>query len=490
MPENISFNQIPVDIRTPGQYIEIDNTKAVRGLPTQDRKILVIGQRLAAGTVLAGVPTQIQNPDQAAGYFGRGSMLHRMIVSAKDANNSTEMWAIALDDLPAGAMATKTITLTGSPTVASILALYVGGQRVQVGLAAGDTATVAAGKVVTAITAMTDLPVTAANAAGVVTLTLKHKGIVGQGVDVRTNYYSDDTTPPGLTVAIAAAVAGAGNPDITAAVTAMGDDQYYSIIQPYTDTANLTVLETLLDGRWGPMQQKTGHVFSAMIGTQAALTTFGTGRNSAHVSVLGVNDTPTTNYELAAAWGATCEFYGAIDPARPLQNLSLVGVLPPPLKSRFTQVERNLLLRSGISTLVYGSDGTPLLERVITTYQKNAFGIGDISLLDLESKWTVDYIRYAVRARIALRYPRVKLANDGANFAPGQAIVTPSILRAELLGLFRELESVGLVENFDQFKADLLVVRSNQDPNRVNAIIPPDIVNQFRVFAAAVQYRL
>lgn len=490
MPENISFNAIPVDIRTPGQYIEIDNTRAVRGLPTQDRKILVIGQRLATGTVLAGVPTQIQNEDQAAGYFGRGSMLHRMIVAAKAANKTTAMVAIALDDLPAGVAATDTITITGSPTVAGIVALYIGGQRVQVGVAAGDTATIVAGKIVAAVNAVTDLPATASNAAGVVTLTMRHKGLVQNGVDVRQNYYSDDVTPPGLTVVIAAGVAGTGNPDITAAITAMGDDQYYTILQPYTDTANLALLETLLDGRWGPLQQKTGHVFTASIGTQATLTTFGSGRNSAHVSVLGVNDTPTPSYEIAAAWGATCEFYGAIDPARPLQNLTLVSMLPPPLKSRFTQVERNLLLRSGISTLVYGSDGTPLLERVITTYQKNAFGIGDISLLDLESKWTVDYIRYAIRARIALRYPRVKLANDGSNYAPGQATVTPSIIRAELLGLFRELESAGLVENFDQFKADLIVVRSNSDPNRVNAVIPPDIVNQFRVFAAAVQYRL
>ncbi len=46
------------------------------------------------------------------------------------------------------------------------------------------------------------------------------------------------------------------------------------------------------------------------------------------------------------------------------------------------------------------------------------------------------------------------------------------------------------MENFDQFKNDLIVVRSDADPNRVNAVIPPDVVNQFRVFAAAVQFRL
>jgi len=82
------------------------------------------------------------------------------------------------------------------------------------------------------------------------------------------------------------------------------------------------------------------------------------------------------------------------------------------------------------------------------------------------------------------------LADDGTQYAPGQAVVTPRVIRGELLSLFRELEQAGLVENFDQFKADLLVVRSNQDRSRVNAVIPPDIINQFRVFAAAVQFRL
>jgi phage tail sheath gpL-like len=188
--------------------------------------------------------------------------------------------------------------------------------------------------------------------------------------------------------------------------------------------------------------------------------------------------------------GAVCEYHGAIDPARPFQTLELPGMLAPEVKDRFTREERNLLLKDGISTFLVGQDGKVYIERVITTYQTNAFGVEDISYLDLETKWTVDYIRYAVRARIALRYPRYKLADDGTQFAPGQAIVTPLHIRAELLGLFRELEQVGLVENFDQFKADLLVVRSVSDPNRVNAVIPPDVVNQFRVFAASVQFRL
>jgi phage tail sheath gpL-like len=35
-----------------------------------------------------------------------------------------------------------------------------------------------------------------------------------------------------------------------------------------------------------------------------------------------------------------------------------------------------------------------------------------------------------------------------------------------------------------------VVERSDSDLNRLNALIPPDLVNQFRVLAAQVQYIL
>ena len=82
------------------------------------------------------------------------------------------------------------------------------------------------------------------------------------------------------------------------------------------------------------------------------------------------------------------------------------------------------------------------------------------------------------------------MANDGTLFAPGQAVATPKIIKAEIIHLFREWESAGLVEGFDQFKDDLIVERNAGDPNRVDALIPPDVVNQLRVFAGLIQFRL
>lgn len=490
MPDNIAFNTIPIDVRTPGQYLEVDNSKAVKGLPAMNRRMLFIGNKLAAGTAAPATLQRINSPAEAATLFGRGSVLHEMLVIARNANKESDIWAMGLADDAGGTAHTKTVTITGPATEAGSLALYINAHKLTIGVSLNDSATVIATAVAAAINAWADGPVTAVAAVGVVTLTARHKAAFTSDIDVRTNYYPDEKTPLGVAVAIADLAPGAGNPDVTAALASISLEAYYTVVTPYSDASNVTKMEAELNARWGGMDMRTGHLFMGMKGTHAALTTYGSARNSPHSTVLGLKSAPSPSYHYAAVLAAVCEFSGAIDPARPFQTLALPGVLPPALADRFTRQERDLLLRDGISTFTVDQGGNVLIERVITTYQVNAFGIDDVSYLDLETKWTVDYMRFAFRARIALRFPRHKLADDGTSFAPGQPVATPNVIRGELLDVARQLELVGVLEGFEQFKNDLVVVRSLVDTGRVNCILPPNVVNQFRVFAASVQFIL
>lgn len=83
-----------------------------------------------------------------------------------------------------------------------------------------------------------------------------------------------------------------------------------------------------------------------------------------------------------------------------------------------------------------------------------------------------------------------KLADDGTAYGPGNAVVTPSVIRAELIALMRELEEKGLVENVETFKEQLIVERNADDRNRVDVLAPPDLVNQFRIFACLTRFVL
>lgn len=189
-------------------------------------------------------------------------------------------------------------------------------------------------------------------------------------------------------------------------------------------------------------------------------------------------------------YAAACGYHSAIDPARPLHTLQLVGLVAPKLADRFTRAQRDALLRDGIATYTADQAGTCHIERSITTYQTDALGIESIAFLDLETVLTLAYLRASLRVRIATKFPRHKLADDGTAYGAGQAIVTPRVIRAEVIALAREWELAGLVEGLDQFVEDLIVERDAGDPNRINALVPPDVVNQFRSFAAAIQFRL
>jgi phage tail sheath gpL-like len=59
-----------------------------------------------------------------------------------------------------------------------------------------------------------------------------------------------------------------------------------------------------------------------------------------------------------------------------------------------------------------------------------------------------------------------------------------------LVAEYRMDEYNGLAENTQQFKAHLLVERDQNNPNRVNVLYPPDLINQLRVFAVLAQFRL
>lgn len=492
MPDNITFMTIPVDWRDPGAFVEIDHARAVRGLPQIRHSILVLGQRLSTGTVAAGVLTRVSRKEDGVNYFGRGSMLAQQIDAALTVNPYTECWALALDDNGAGVAASGSIAFTGTPTESGTLYLYIGGRRLTVGITVSQTATQIATNVAAAINADLDGAVTATSATGTVTTTSRHKGIEGNDIDIRLNHYQGEFTPKGLTAAITAMSGGTANPDVSAAITAMSTMSPYTILMGWADAANMALMENELQSRWGGMSMRAGHAFVHKNGNYSALSTYGSARNSPHSTASGLNKSPTLPWVIAAQFGAACEFSGANDPAIPFRTLALPDVLAPKEADQFTQAERNNLLHDGISTIVFDQAGSASISQVVTTYQTNTFGMDDTSLLKLNTKWTVDYMRFAFRSDVLTNFPRHKLAGDDVleRIQPGQAIATPKLIRNVNIGTAMKLEKVGLLEDLDQFIKDLIVVRSDADPNRVNAILPPNIVNQFDVFAGAVQYIL
>ena len=491
----ISFNGISTSLRVPFVFVEFDNSRAQQGPSVQPYTVLCLGQKLTAGTEPELTLKTVTSEAQASTLYGQGSIMHRMVKYYLANNLVTEMKCMSIDDAGAGSQATGKVTIpTGTATEDGTLQIYIGGQRVSVAVATGDDQDAVAAALVAQITAQGDLPVTAAvngTNANEAVLTAKHKGELGNAVDVRANYFDSDEYPGGISTTITAMSGGATNPDIADIIAALPDDQFNIIINPWTDAANLGVLETELVDRFGPIRQSDGVAISYKLDTLSNLQSLGNSRNSPHSSISGpAKSAPNPSYEWAAAKAGQIAVAAQADPGRPFQTLALAGILAPAPTEQFTLSERNILLSDGIATDKVAAGGVVRIERAITTFQLNAAGAPDISYLDINTLLTLSFLRYDFRTQMLSRYPRHKLANDGTKAGAGQAILTPLGGKAEAVRIFQGWENLGLVEGLAQFKRDVIVERNSQDPNRLDFLLPPDLTNQLRVVGTQIQFLL
>lgn len=485
----VSFNTIPSGTRVPFTFVEFDSSNAQQGPSIQVFRTLVVGQRTSAGSTAALVKKLVTNADQAGELFGRGSMLHGMAEVLFQNNQVTACDFVALDDNGSN-FATGTFTFSGTATEPGTAYVYVAGRRFAVPIATGDASTAVAAAVEAALDLDDSLPAAASVATSVVTMTANNAGTVGNDIDLRVNYFEGESLPAGISVVVAAMSGGATDPDISTVWPVLGDVGYNAVVSPYRDASNLTALEAEMADRGNATRKLGGMAYVGARGSHSTLITLGDSRNSNRCSIIGANLSPTPTYEWAAALAGVATKRLQADPARPIQRQTLAGVMPPLDVDQFTLDERNLLLNDGITSWSVNASGLVSIDRVITTFQVNSAGAPSKAFLDANTVYTLDYLRYDYDVQLLSKYPDSKLAQDGTQFAAGQKIVTPSIIRDFSVGVFAGWEFAGLVEGKEQFKRDLVVNIAADDPNAVEVLLPPDLVNQFRIAKVQIGFLL
>ena len=486
----MNFTNVPSDTKIPLFHAEVSN-RAANIFSNSGRALLI-------GLATAESETPFFATDEATviAKTGRGSMCHRDYLKFRANNTSTELWILPVNQNSAGVAASGKLTLAGTATADGILQLYINATRVQVPVAVDDTAAEIAAVVETAINANANLPVDADATGAEITLTAKYKGAFGNGIQVEVNMNGADAgeeTPAGITVTITPFASGAGDPDLTEKLAALGDREYDFIINPFCDSTNLNAIRDFMNdtaGRWSDEQQIYGHAWTILAGTASACQTFGSARNDQHNTIFGIQGPRQLVDEIiAAAVGRIATSY-INDPARPVTFAELVGVYLPIEENRWDKTTRNTLLGNGISTFRF-TESAFQIERVVTTYQRNSAGEADVSYRETNTMYTLQYIIRNLRSAITSKFPNFKLADDGyVGF--DNAVVTPGILKAEILARYHDMcvNSPVVCENESAFAEALVVERDASDANRVNAYVAPDLVNQLLVFAALVEFRL
>lgn len=486
----IAFNQVPAGQKVPFVFIEFDTSRAQQGPSIQSYIGLIIGQRLSTGTKAAGTIERITSVAQAREFYGPGSMLSHQVAAWLNSNLVNQLNVFAHDDDGGSNKAAGTITVTSPPTADGTLFLRIGGRPYNVGVSSGDSVNDVATAIKAVIDADEDRHIDAGTVvAGLVPHTYRHGGEVGNDIDTRFNHFFGEEFPAGIAFTIVQLTGGTGNPTVASTITEMAEDQFHSIAMAYSDTANLNLMQTEMQDRWGPIRQNDGQLYVAVNTDFSTHTAFLGTRNNEQETILNIAG-PSPSFEWSANMAAVVSQNGQIDPARPFQTLALTSVIAPLNSELFTFTERNQILDEGGSTYSKDSGGIARIERLRTTRIENVFNAKDESLADLNPKLTLSFLRFDFRTNMLLKFPRHKLANDGTRFAAGQKIITPSVGKAEAVAKFREWEELGLVEGGDQFKRDLIVERNASDPNRLDFLLPPDLVNQLRVTGVKIAFLL
>lgn len=463
---HIDFDTIPGSIRVPGQYIEFNTRNAVQGLPQNPQKVLMVAPMLTAGIQPALEPVQLFSDAEAADLFGQGSLAHLMVRQAFANNPYLDLTVIGIADHSAGVQATATVTLSGTATALGVVEITIGGKQVSTAVNTGETAATVADRLKTAITAA-DVTVTASGSGAAVTLTAKHKGEIGNesGLTVSTGN-------TGLTYQANAFTGGAKNADIATALSKVAGKHYHIICSPFSDDANAKALSNHITNVSNAIEQR-GCI--GVLGMSAALSTATTATgeiNDGRMTCAWYKGAVEPNGIIAAGYAAVLAFEE--DPAKPLNTLEIKGLAVTPDAQWPLFAECNNALYNGLTPLTVVNNRVQIM-RAVSTYTKSANNTDDPALLDITTIRTLDYVRRSVKERIALRFPRDKLSDR----------LLPKV-KSEILDVLIKLDQAEIIENAEANKGKLVVARAQNDPNRVNAIIPADVVNGLHVFAGRI----
>lgn len=486
----IPFNQIPNVLYTPGAYVEYDPSRAVQGLQYQPHYGLIIGNMRSTGTATADEIVLCKSGDDADVLCGVNSQVALMVRAWKAIDRATPLYICPMDDAGAGVEAEGTWTFSGSATEDGYVYCYLAGRRFGVAVDSGDGYQDVVTALVAAAAELTDLPGPITDGTGgALTYTDHHAAAFGNYVKIGVCLGAGERVPAGLSCAVVQPTGGSGDIDIDTAVTAMGSDQYHSVVCGVVTESELDTLITEMESREDAMRVIEGMAFAGICDSAADILTY-LGNFNSHRLCMTCNEENAMihlPWEVAAQAAAINAKSVQVNPRINNTGYSFSGISAAPRGSRFEQSDRDDILEAGGSTVMAGADGRLLVERLVTTKTANAQSQPDYTYQDVSPTVRVlDAIRYTVRARMTSKFIGKSLGSDGG--PPRKGVITPKIVESELIAMFWEWYADGWVENFDQYKEDLTVERNGSDPNRLDAIIPPDIINSFLVFAAQISF--
>lgn len=486
----VTFDNLPAS----GLIAPLFAFEVTSGGEYQSDRRVVLGGHITAGASLAeGEMSVCTSLEEATILAGDGSMLREMYRIFAQNAPAAQIWLSPIAE--SGVAGTWTLTVGSPPAAGGTGVVEIGGETVEVSIGAGDTATTVATALAAAINDYynkltgAQLAVTATSAAAVVTATARHAGAIFADYDITVPTTTDGNAFAGV-LTVAAGTAPTGSPNLTNFLAAIGEDEASFIVTPFSDETNLDRAATALSdvsGRWAYSKQAYGHYWTTGKGTTGELTTIGLDRNNRHETIIArTAGMPHPAWLWVAGVVATVAPWLADDVSgnvsRNQTGKVVQGLKPPRSRSNWPSYStRNALLAAGISTWKVNASGEVVIDKLITTYQRNSADQPDVTFRDVQALYQLMAGLGIIRADLSYEHGQKALADS--NPANLGSISTAKDIKATLVHSYQKCVNRGIFENAAGFAERLVVERDVGNSNRVNVMAPIDRVNALDVLA-------
>jgi phage tail sheath gpL-like len=463
---------------------------AVQGLVGTQDSIVIIAQKTSSGIIASKIPTTVFSDADAALDFGAGSVAHLAALYAFQSNPNINLSIVGVDDASGGTAAVYTL-MPAAGTKSDTISLYIGDILISSPVAAADSAIIMGENLNTSITTSQNyyqLPfISAVNTAtGVVTLTSKNKGTVGNYSSIVASLTGD------AALAVAQTVQGATDPDLGShsssgtVLNAIAAGTYSIIINTLPTSTALGAVKSLVNFVSNGVEQRPAvqvSVATNEVDTYSNIKTLaGTILNDSR-TVLGFIDYTSgtiakpEEYKIAGALGAAIALRSGSTVNIPYDGVILNGIAAPAITDRFTRTKQEDALHNGMCILSVIPGEEVAIVRGISTYTLNSLGVPDATLTDINTIRNMDYVRYQVRGR---------LSNVFGGTARMTAKITGQIV-SQVLDVLYKLEAISIVKNMQIYKSAVIAEVDSADPTRVNVKIPAPLVAGLHVIAGVEQ---
>lgn len=367
------------------------------------------------------------------------------------------------------------ITPTGTATSNATHTLIIGGrdnvdaQFYNFGVSVGDTIAEINDKMTDAINNVLGAPGTATNTDYVTTFTSKWKGLTANSLTITVETNGNDA---GITYAVSSTQNGAGTPDIQDALDAFGNNWNTIVINSYTSTSIMTVLEVFngIADPETPTGRYTGTIMKPFIALTGSTADDPSSVTDARKNEMTISVSPAPLSQGLPMEAAANDAYLFATCAQNTPHLDILNKFypdmptPTSIGSMESYDERDRIVKLGCSTVDLNG-GKYQYKDPVTTYHPE----GEIPpqyryRRDLMIDFNIRYGYYLLEQENVVGHV---IANDNDTVSATN-VIKPKQWKQVLGKYFDDLVARGLIVDAAFSKASLVVTIDSVNPNRLN----------------------